>query len=88
MGGRKTLTGGRVRGGDSAMAFVRNVACAEVIVLPPEVSAQESLHLDVVDLDFDCVYQQSASSANTIVGKEFVHALRQPGPGSDSARLE
>jgi hypothetical protein len=23
------------------------------------------------DLDFDCIYQQSASSSNTIIGKEY-----------------
>jgi hypothetical protein len=28
-----------------------------------------------VDLDFDCVYQQSASSANTIVSKEYGYLL-------------
>ncbi|KAI5788321.1 fungal-specific transcription factor domain-containing protein [Geopyxis carbonaria] len=27
------------------------------------------------DLDFDCVYQQSASSANTIVGKDYIGRL-------------
>ncbi|PWW79720.1 hypothetical protein C7212DRAFT_288967 [Tuber magnatum] len=30
---------------------------------------------DVLDLDFDCVYQQSASSSNTIIGKDYIGRL-------------
>jgi hypothetical protein len=33
-----------------------------------------------VDLDFDCVYQQSASSANTIVSKEYSTTAVYPIP--------